>query len=161
MSKQVILTIPDSVDLSALREMKLILRYYKDGNDLYEYLTDSFSLSEAKGDLISREALKEAIKEEQAEGFVYVASAFDKVYELIDNAPTVDIWKIRQEGAENGFKKAEHLYKRPKGEWINQSSTCGFINHGKACSLCGKVVEFSENFCPACGARMDMRGDNK
>jgi len=92
MSKQVILTIPDSVDLSALREMKVILHYYKDGNDLYEYSTDSFSLSEAKGDLISREALKAKIQEiVEKEMPIDEKWAIGLRYSLkvIDNAPTV------------------------------------------------------------------------
>lgn len=42
---------------------------------------------------------------------------------------------------------------RPQGEWIpNYRSQ--FCNPGRACSLCGKVVEFSENYCPNCGAYM-------
>ena len=50
---------------------------------------------------------------------------------------------------------------RPKGEWISNYQIVGesFINPGRRCSLCGKVVEFSENYCPNCGA--DMRGDTK
>ena len=47
---------------------------------------------------------------------------------------------------------------RPHGEWISLSNGDG-INRGRKCSLCGKVVEFSENFCPDCGAY--MRGDTE
>ena len=43
------------------------------------------------------------------------------------------------------------------GKWIPNFSL-SFGNRGRYCSLCGKVVEFSENFCPNCGA--DMRGNN-
>lgn len=42
---------------------------------------------------------------------------------------------------------------RPQGEWI-PNYTSQFCNPGRACSLCGKVVEFSENYCPNCGAYM-------
>ena len=44
---------------------------------------------------------------------------------------------------------------RPKGKWISNGGHDG-INFGRHCSLCNKTVEFSENFCPNCGA--DMRG---
>ena len=44
---------------------------------------------------------------------------------------------------------------RPQGEWV-PNYTSQFFNPGRSCSLCGKIVEFSENFCPNCGA--DMRG---
>lgn len=42
---------------------------------------------------------------------------------------------------------------RPQGEWL-PNYTSQFFNPGKHCSLCGKIVEFSENFCPSCGAIM-------
>ena len=40
-------------------------------------------------DLISRSALKRKIEEEQKEGFIEVRNAFEAVYAIIDNAPTV------------------------------------------------------------------------
>ena len=49
------------------------------------------------------------------------------------------------------------LEERPQGEWISLANGSG-INCGRKCSLCGKTVEFSENFCPQCGA--DMRGND-
>ena len=132
-------------------------------------------------DLISRSALKEAIKEEQAEGFVYVASAFDKVYELIDNAPTVEpklkddiieafnlitdqefehsdsFWIITPKGKKIDFEK-----KKPKGEWVDNK-----VAFYHVCSECNVAVRKDTsrmfltdgilNFCPNCGA--DMRTD--
>ena len=68
----------------------------------------------------------------------------------------------------NGYPEPNDCYKcqdevlygkpyeeRPQGKWISNSYT-SCINRGKYCSLCCKIVEFSENFCPNCGA--DMRG---
>lgn len=46
---------------------------------------------------------------------------------------------------------------RTQGEWL-PNYTSQFMNPGRQCSLCGKIVEFSENYCPQCGA--DMRGNN-
>lgn len=42
---------------------------------------------------------------------------------------------------------------RPQGKWI-PNYTSQFCNPGRSCSLCGKTVEFSENYCPECGAYM-------
>ena len=42
---------------------------------------------------------------------------------------------------------------RLHGEWI-PNYTSQFRNPGRQCSICGKIVEFSENFCPDCGAIM-------
>ena len=48
---------------------------------------------------------------------------------------------------------------RPRGKWISNHSEFSFMNCGRYCSICGKTVEFSENYCPNCGA--DMRdGDD-
>lgn len=149
MSKQIILTIPDSVDLSALREMKLILRYYKDGNDLYEYSTDSFSLSEAKGDHNSCEALKEAIKEAQAEGFVEVANAFDCVYDIIDNAPPASDYSVEiarksiELGRSIGKLESKIENKRQQGKWIPVSEKLpDFWEAVLVTDECGKVFEY-------------------
>ena len=49
------------------------------------------------------------------------------------------------------------LEDRPQGEWITDYES-QFFNPGRKCSLCGKIVEFSENYCPNCGAY--MRGNN-
>lgn len=46
---------------------------------------------------------------------------------------------------------------RPQGYWL-PNYTSQFFNPGRSCSICGKIVEFSENYCPQCGAK--MRGDN-
>lgn len=72
------------------------------------------------------------------------------VLDLIDNAPTVDLWQMRQEATENALKKAEVLYGRPQGEWIPVSerlpeiaTTClvqlsnGYITMGKYHSIRG------------------------
>ena len=51
-------------------------------------------------------------------------------------------------------KNGEAYEERPRGEWL-PNYTSQFCNPGRQCSLCGKVVEFSENFCPNCGSRME------
>lgn len=78
----------------------------------------------------------------------------------IDNAPTVDLWEMRQEATENALKKAEVLYKRPQGEWIEIPVKRDLLyNTGikYTCSICGKGNCYGKPpFCMYCGA--DMRG---
>lgn len=66
------------------------------------------------------------------------------IYSLINTMPTVE-------------RQVMIIPDRPHGEWISLANGNG-INCGRKCSLCGKTVEFSENFCPQCGA--DMRGND-
>lgn len=111
-----------------------------------------------EGDLISREALKEAISkvvaEERKEDERW-AAGLRYALTLIDNAPPVDLWQMRQEATENALKKAEVLYGRPKGKWINEHYDGGFWYH--TCNKCNSELEVTstENFCRNCGA--DMR----
>lgn len=67
------------------------------------------------GDLISREALKEAItlydKNVAEETWLQL---YDSVLETIDNADAVDLWQMRQEATENALKKA-----READGWIS------------------------------------------
>lgn len=51
------------------------------------------------------------------------------------------------------FLDKKVLSERPHGEWITNYPS-HFCNPGRSCSLCGKTVEFSENYCPNCGAHM-------
>ena len=108
----------------------------------------------SKGDLVSGA--------ESREKALYKAT---DIYMLIDNAPTVDIWKIRQEASENGFKKAESLYKKPQGKWIGKGRDSRGYCDCFECSNCGAYIypitfekELDYNGCPYCFA--DMRGED-
>lgn len=115
-----------------------------------------------KGDLISRSDLKEkaytaVILEPDEKGIDYVKGKRYVVdLEDIDNAPTVDLWEMRQEATENALKKAEVLYGRPQGKWIRKVDEVGFISH--ICSECGAEIEVEDcsddKFCFNCGAKM-------
>lgn len=78
----------------------------------------------------------------------------------IDNAPTVDMNTELSVAYLKGRRQGQSD-ERPQGEWIpNEKSIYSSLfsyNSGRHCSICGRVVEFSENYCPKCGA--DMRGD--
>ena len=100
-------------------------------------------------DLISREALKERVKNEVCE--VCFTSPDERqcspncklctFNELIDNAPAVEA--------------------RPRGEWIPMSTDCRGYSESFKCSICGAYIyprclekELDYNFCPYCGADM-------
>lgn len=101
------------------------------------------------GDL---DALKEVIKANH-----YLLSAKNNstdygmfttgIMQAIDNAPSVDLWQLRQEATENALKKAEVLYGRPQGEWKLDSI-------GVYCNQCNTHPDYSSAFCPNCGAKM-------
>ena len=124
------------------------------------------------GDL---DALKEDFKSRLADCNEWIEKAKDKetkirasaikafigeVIMTIDNAPTVDIWQLRQEATENALKKAEVLYGRPQGEWEHWGSPFSDeqVVNSIVCSVCGaRFVEIQDevfNFCPNCGAKM-------
>lgn len=67
-----------------------------------------------------------------------------------------DFIKAFGNGVKEEINHVPTVEERPQGEWI-PNYTSQFMNPGRSCSLCGKIVEFAENYCPNCGAK--MRGD--
>ena len=135
-------------------------------------------------DLISRDALKNAIMndlglgdEENGSDAEYMSGLQD-CYNLIDNAPTVDIRNkgacedceyfdrpITSEPCRNCtlaygscFKEKEKVKDdRPRGEWIYERPNGKTYSDFVFCSVCHENNKFyKSNFCPNCGA--DMRG---
>ena len=113
-------------------------------------------------DLISREALKEDLAKEIKTNDMGV---WLKILLVIDNATPVDLWHIRREATENALKKAEEIYKRPKGKWIGDcyNPECDQCHTKPLEVFCdslgldgGSYVSIPMTFCPSCGA--DMRG---
>ena len=78
--------------------------------------------------------------------------------DLIDNAPNVEGEILTEEAYSDLCLRASK--ERPQGEWIhNETSKYSSLfcsNPGRHCSICGRVVEFSENYCPKCGAQMKI-----
>lgn len=108
--------------------------------------------TDAKGDLISRSALKNKFISTISVGRL----EFEDIINLIDNAPTVP-----QPDFKAGYKQAildgKTNFSRPQGEWIRSIHWDGTTNW--YCSECGKKLEHGltiEKFCYKCGA--DMRG---
>lgn len=117
-------------------------------------------MTENKGDLISREALKTNI--DKFIGYLD-EDMICRIKVVIDNAPTVktftleDIEEQYRKGLEKGLSEWET--ERPQGEWIYNSYGNGCGNWH--CSECGVIIfmgkNANNNFCPNCGA--DMRGE--
>ena len=134
---------------------------------------------ENNNDLISRSELKNAILEHRDD---YVEDNFfwTKLFDIIDNAPTVEPFEpdyvgaeraeARQRGYEQGYHEGMEIGKtlNPKikqGEWVMDSDNI------PVCKNCGEVAlqrvyvrppQFLEevrmvksNFCPNCGAKME------
>ncbi len=82
------------------------------------------------------------------------------------NAPTVPLSDFK-----DGYKQAiidgKTNFSRPKGEWIDDTSTNYYCHYYANCNRCGYHIDVHENrgyhnFCPSCGA--DMRkgaGENE
>ena len=49
---------------------------------------------------------------------------------------------------------------RSEGEWLSIANCHNGINPGRKCSLCGCIVEFSEDTCPNCRAVMRKEANN-
>lgn len=77
---------------------------------------------------------------------------------MTNNEAIKNLEAIKKQFNKYGFTHAidiaiKALEDRPQGEWL-PNYTSQFRDPGRQCSLCGKVVEFSENYCPKCGAYM-------
>lgn len=119
-------------------------------------------------DLISREALKKALRQRQ-----WHIDDIEEVMKIINNAPTVhhpncDICEDKAKSYSMGFQDGYLTGKeRPQGEWIITSEDTEGIHH-IACPFCKyeKGSDFEPYirvtfdklppFCEKCGA--DMRG---
>lgn len=101
--------------------------------------------------LINADALKDDLRQYFTDGVLDGVSTkltFHQILHDIDNAPTVD--KGYNEGHIDGMLKAEKLYARPIGEWVEELPSVYY------CSRC-KSEPFGDNlyhYCPNCGAKM-------
>lgn len=62
----------------------------------------------------------------------------------IEAAPTLDAEPVRH------GRWFRHRYSTPWG-----------FEEEFVCSLCKRAVDFEENYCPSCGAKMDLEGKTK
>lgn len=92
---------------------------------------------------IEREALYKEVTEKYHDillgmyPFNYIAYDMAR---LIKTAPTADVVEVKH------------------GEWIKDNNFSQIVNKYK-CSLCGvEDIVLHHNFCPNCGAKMDLKG---
>lgn len=136
-------------------------------NNELRYYGNPMNWEGVKGDLISRDALKEVIKANH-----YLLSAKNNstdygmfttgIMQAIDNAPIVEYT------FEEAFQKTvceQKLYcpKRPKGKWNEtgyETGALGITYRQTQCSNCGweHALPMWWNFCPNCGAEMRRGG---
>ena len=115
-------------------------------------------------DLISREALKEVFSDwhnwHTVIGYGKVVF-LDKLFEIIDNAPTVAVNCKDCDGYEAGYSAGLKDADRPQGEWIRTGSL-GNGNAHYECSNCHHGDEHAESqevpYCWFCGADMRKGG---
>ena len=116
----------------------------------------------ANQDLISKDVLKEYITgwlnmdkyyHPYSQGKTIPTS---EILDLIDRVPVVDIDKEVWNRSNELLEKRLTYLGSSKGEWIDEG-----VN-GWKCDKCGYgVLRYNNtNFCPNCGVRMGMRGEN-
>ena len=131
-----------------------------------------------QGDLISRSALKEEFKQYICSGCTFNIKDYPltvcencaplKLLDIIDNAPTVEAYtkeevqEIREEVAKE-FKDIidnAPTVEPKQGKWITggKDVTGQYFQDEFVCNKCFAVVTDKSNFCPNCGAKMDMGG---
>ena len=118
--------------------------------------------------LIDADALKEDLKHYFTEGVLDGVSAkvtFNQILHDIDNAPTIDLKDIYQEGHYDGqlegYTRAINE-ERPQGEWIENVERRGcFVGdktvYSYTCPFCGAIEFKKYPFCH-CGADMRKGG---
>ena len=84
----------------------------------------------------------------------YYGLTHSGIIDMIDNTPTVEPEIIHQPTSSEFKRMAVQLgyVKQEKGEWI---STSGYDK----CSVCGGLELGQTKFCPHCGARLIVRGE--
>ena len=98
-------------------------------------------------DLISREALKEALKEAHINRtLTFDIATFGCVMNIIDNAPRVDAI-------------VNTIEVRPQGKWIDHSLENLLWGHNE-CPFCHKRSNSDASYCQYCGARMERAEEN-
>ena len=107
----------------------------------FEIIANGIPYNEnTNGDSISREALKEKLKERYYNDGLDIVTAI----ELLDNAPSVEIATELQPNC-NKLQQKEDC-----GKWIIHDRE----NLKYGCNQCGNLANIPSNFCPNCGKRM-------
>lgn len=105
-------------------------------------------------DLISRDAAVQLLRD-KASGYaesMFTASGECNVARVVATECAADIMNLPAVDAE----PVKH------GKWEFDNHACGYYMSGCVCSLCGYGVMISSaNYCPNCGAKMDLEAQNE
>ena len=153
---KLIIDIPDS-DYERIKDLVATDTQYTTATTVgtaYQVIANGTTVS-TDGDLISREALKEVLKEcAYSNDGVNTWIMKDEVLGIIDNASTVDTYTIEdiQEVRENALILGAKLAQRPEGEWVEKQETPASVSY--YCSNCKMSDLPVLPYCPWCGAKM-------
>ena len=125
-------------------------------------------------DLISREALKKAMRKSINERYkhwdkrITVADIATLIFDEIDNAPTVSPYKAIHDELHKGEEEQAIIdgqtnFSRPQGEWIckTKSTFPQYQPDEYRCPFCNVIVHRKTNYCEYCGAKMSKGGEEK
>lgn len=131
-----------------LRMKTLINKYQTEGGINCE--------PDKSGDLISREALKKDFEKVYPLTTNEMGGIVNKrIYDIIDNAPTVDLSEWQIEFFSRLYEKV-----RPQSEWIRREElfddeeTPRMVWGCKECGFSLKSSHDKRGYCPNCGAKM-------
>ena len=123
-------------------------------------------------DLISREALKEAIEQERQRLLkinpICSSISLNMLNKIIDRAPTVETYT--KDDMTNEYLKGYNACKdtiQPTGEWIDERQYAeGHSEHAYICKKCGyQIIKnpsmiFENRYCNCCGAKIKGEVEN-
>ena len=89
---------------------------------------------------IEKEKLQKDFIEHFCNGSNYVSIFIDDILKFIDDDPTADVAEVKH------------------GKWKHTHTSESYFNECWKCSVCGfdDTEGFGSNFCPDCGAKMDL-----
>lgn len=114
------------------------------------------------GDYISREAAKEAfgnadadVCESYPDGHCDWGFGRSNINDVIDGVPAADVEPVRH-GRWEGYTHSRYCGRDEYGEPVYRDGTVYYCSNPK----CRRKTVVKENFCPSCGAKMDLEDEN-
>lgn len=113
-------------------------------------------------DYISREALKEAfdnadadVCESYSDGYCDWGFGRKNINDVIDGVPAADVEPVRH-GRWESYTHSHYCGTDKYGEPVYSDGVVYYCSNPK----CRRKTVIKENYCPNCGAKMDLEGEN-
>lgn len=112
-------------------------------------------------DYISREAVIEKIREAGctdcggSSGTICGFCDFENAVRLVNGLPTADVEPVRH-GWWEGYSYTSYCGTNADGEPVYRDGVAYYCSNPK----CRRKTVVKENYCPNCGAKMDLEDDN-